>query len=150
MRRTAALSLVALLLVPASLPLAQGTAPTTPLTLITRDGRRPVPTTLLNGQEFMAFNAGPVFKFNESISFIVNCKDQKEIDYYWSKLSKGGDKKAQMCGWLKDRYGLSWQIVPIAMGRMMKDKKRADSVMAALLKMKKLDIKALEKAYKQK
>src|SRR5687767_5911399 len=66
----------------------------------------------IEGQKFVALNGGPIFKFNEAISFIVNCETQEEIDYYWNKLSEGGDKKAQQCGWLKDKYGLSWQVVP--------------------------------------
>jgi len=78
----------------------------------------------LSGQEFMAISAGPLFKFNESISFIVNCRTQKEIDYYWKKLS--AVPEAERCGWLKDKYGLSWQIVPTAMGEMMRDKTQKD------------------------
>jgi predicted 3-demethylubiquinone-9 3-methyltransferase (glyoxalase superfamily) len=105
----------------------------------------------LNGQMFTALNGGPVFKFNEAISFQVSCKSQQELDYYWGKLSKGGDVKAQQCGWLKDKYGVSWQIVPAVLGEMLKDKdaKVSDRVMAALLRMKKLDIKKLKQAYGQ-
>jgi predicted 3-demethylubiquinone-9 3-methyltransferase (glyoxalase superfamily) len=105
----------------------------------------------LNGQTFTALNGGPVFKFNEAISFQVNCKSQGELDYYWEKLSKGGDEKAQQCGWLKDKYGLSWQIVPAVLGEMVqgKDTERSSRVMKALLQMKKLDIKTLKQAYKQ-
>lgn len=106
----------------------------------------------LNGQSFMALNGGPQFKFNEAVSFQIFCKTQKEIDYYWTKLCAGGDPRAQQCGWLKDKFGLSWQIVPVILGKMMADKdiKKADRVMEALLQMKKLDIKTLEQAYKGK
>ncbi len=105
----------------------------------------------LNGQTFTALNGGPVFKFNEAISFQVSCKSQKEIDYYWAKLSKGGDEKAQQCGWLKDKFGVSWQIVPTVLGEMLKgkDAKVSDRVMKALLQMKKLDIKRLKQAYRK-
>ncbi len=104
----------------------------------------------LNGQRFMALNGGPVFKFNEAVSLVVNCKTQDELDYYWAKLSEGGDKSAQQCGWLKDRYGLSWQIVPSALEEMMSDSDpvKSNKVMEALLQMKKLDISTLEKAYR--
>lgn len=104
----------------------------------------------LDGQEFMALNGGPIFKFTEAISLIVYCKTQREIDRYWEKLSEGG-KKGQ-CGWLKDKYGLSWQIVPTAIGKMMTDADPAKSerVMATVLKMKKLDIKALMQAYESR
>ena len=103
----------------------------------------------LEGQTFVALNGGPVFKFNEAVSFIVNCDTQEEIDYYWEKLSRDGDKKAQQCGWLKDKYGLSWQVVPRQLSEMMSDRvtKRSEAVMKALLQMKKLDIKKLEEAY---
>ena len=104
----------------------------------------------LEGQTFVALNGGPIFKFNEAISFIVNCETQDEIDYYWNKLSEGGDKNAQQCGWLKDKYGLSWQIVPTIMDDMIMDgSKKSEAVMRALLKMKKLDIRKLEEAYNQ-
>ena len=101
----------------------------------------------IEGQEFLALNGGPTFKFNEAISFVVNCKTQKEIDYYWEKLSKGG-KKVE-CGWLKDKFGVSWQVVPANLGELMRDKNAAKSsrVMQAIMKMKKLDIKTLEKAF---
>ena len=104
----------------------------------------------LNGQKFTALNGGPVFKFNEAVSFQIYCKDQKEADYYWNKLSAGGDKKAQQCGWLKDKYGLSWQIVPDFMAKMLGNGNQAarDRVMKAVLRMKKLDFAALKKAYK--
>jgi predicted 3-demethylubiquinone-9 3-methyltransferase (glyoxalase superfamily) len=103
----------------------------------------------IEGQDFLALNAGPAFKFNEAISFIVNCEAQEEVDYYWEKLSKGGDKKAQICGWLKDQFGVSWQIVPTGLSDMLmdKDQKKTNNVMNALFKMQKLDIKALQEAY---
>ncbi|HJV66881.1 MAG TPA: VOC family protein [Geomonas sp.] len=102
----------------------------------------------LAGQRFVALNGGPQFQFSEAVSFVVNCESQAEIDYYWEKLSEGGDPKAQMCGWLKDRYGLSWQIVPANLGELLTDAdpKKAASVMKALIRMKKLDMDALQKA----
>ncbi|TMQ58137.1 MAG: VOC family protein [Candidatus Eisenbacteria bacterium] len=99
----------------------------------------------LDGQEFMALNGGPIFKFSEAISLMLNCDTQEEIDYFWQKLSEGGEQRP--CGWLKDKYGLSWQIVPAIMGEWMKDNTRYERVMDALLKMKKLDIKVLKQAY---
>jgi predicted 3-demethylubiquinone-9 3-methyltransferase (glyoxalase superfamily) len=106
----------------------------------------------LNGQTFTALNAGPEFKFNEAISLQVHCKSQKEVDYYWEKLFQGGDKNAQQCGWLKDKYGLSWQIVPTVVSKMLLDKdvRRSDRVMKALLQMKKIDIGALQRAYEER
>jgi predicted 3-demethylubiquinone-9 3-methyltransferase (glyoxalase superfamily) len=106
----------------------------------------------LEGQEFVALNGGPHFKFTEAVSFVVNCKTQKEVDHYWEKLSAGGDEKAQQCGWLKDKYGLSWQIVPTDLGKMLqaKDPKKSEGVMKAMLQMKKLDIKILKQAYDQR
>ena len=106
----------------------------------------------LEGQEFVALNGGPHFKFTEAISFVINCDSQEEIDYYWEKLSEGGDEKAQQCGWLKDKYALSWQIYPPALGKMLQDKDHDKSkrVMDAMLKMKKIDIKTLKQAYEQK
>jgi len=103
----------------------------------------------LDGQQFMALNGGPIFKFNESVSFLVNCDSQEEIDYYWDKLKEGGDPKSQVCGWLKDKYGLSWQVVPTRMSELMsgKDKEGNDRVMIEMMKMKKLDINKLEEAY---
>jgi predicted 3-demethylubiquinone-9 3-methyltransferase (glyoxalase superfamily) len=103
----------------------------------------------LDGQEFTALNGGPVFKFNEAISLQVNCETQGDIDYYWEKLSAGGDPKAQQCGWLKDKYGLSWQVVPTMMAELFKDENSAKSqrAMEAMLRMKKLDIAELEEAY---
>lgn len=100
----------------------------------------------LDGQEFTAINGGPEFKFTEAISLVVHCKDQKEIDHYWNKLSQGGPAEAQMCGWLKDRFGLSWQIVPEKLADLISDPDTAGSVMAAVLKMKKLDLATLERA----
>jgi predicted 3-demethylubiquinone-9 3-methyltransferase (glyoxalase superfamily) len=102
----------------------------------------------LEGLDFVALNGGPLFKFTEAISFVVNCKDQKEVDYFWKKLSAGG-KKVQ-CGWLTDKYGLSWQIVPTALGELLstKDAAKSQRVMEAMLKMVKLDIKKLEAAAK--
>jgi predicted 3-demethylubiquinone-9 3-methyltransferase (glyoxalase superfamily) len=106
----------------------------------------------IEGQKFVALNGGPVFKFNEAISFQVRCETQKEIDFYWEKLSEGGDMQAQQCGWLKDKYGVSWQIVPIVLGKMLQDKdtKKSDRVMKALLQMRKLEIMALMRAYEEK
>lgn len=102
----------------------------------------------LNGQDFVALNGGPVFKFTEAISFVVNCESQDEIDYYWEKLSEDGDKNAQQCGWLKDKFGLSWQIVPAILPELLnnKDREKSKSVMSALLQMKKIDIETLKKA----
>ena len=103
----------------------------------------------LEGQSFLALNGGPVFKFNEAISFIVYCDTQKEIDYYWEKLGAGGDKNAQQCGWLKDKFGLSWQVAPNVLDDMLldPDSKKSDAAMRAMLQMKKLDIQKLEEAY---
>jgi len=103
----------------------------------------------LDGQGFTALNGGPIFKFNEAISFQVDCETQEEVDYYWEKLSEGGDEKAQQCGWLKDKYGVSWQIVPTVLPGMISDPDSAKSqrAMKAMLQMKKLDIDALRRAY---
>lgn len=102
----------------------------------------------LDGHKFMALNGGPIFKFNEAVSLEVACDSQEEIDYFWEKLSAGGDPKAQQCGWLKDKYGLSWQVVPAGVDEFMADStsKKAQRTMAAMLKMKKLDIAELERA----
>jgi len=115
--------------------------------------RRPAGTVMtiefeLNGQTFTALNGGPVFKFNEAISFQVSCKSQQELDYYWGKLSKDGDVKVQQCGWLKDKYGVSWQIVPPILGELLqgKDAEKAKRVMSTMLKMQKLDIEGLKNA----
>lgn len=104
---------------------------------------------ILEGQRFIALNGGPLFKFTEAISFIVECDTQDEIDEYWRKLSAGGDPSAQQCGWLKDRFGVSWQIVPAKLPHMLHDhdKAKAQRVMHAMLQMKKLSIKKLEAAY---
>jgi len=103
----------------------------------------------LEGQLFTALNGGPVFEFNEAISFQINCQTQEEVDYYWSRLTAGGDEKAQQCGWLKDKYGASWQVVPTVLPEMLSDpdSRKSDRVMEALLKMKKLDIANLKRAY---
>jgi predicted 3-demethylubiquinone-9 3-methyltransferase (glyoxalase superfamily) len=102
----------------------------------------------LDGQAFTALNAGPVFKFNEAVSLQVNCSNQEEVDYYWDKLSKGGDPKAQQCGWLKDKYGLSWQVVPAILPKLLNDHESptAARAMDAMLRMKKIDIRELERA----
>lgn len=103
----------------------------------------------LDGQAFTALNGGPIFQFNEAISLQVFCEDQAEIDYFWEKLSEGGDKNAQQCGWLKDKFGLSWQVVPIGVSEMLSssDYEKSERVMTALLQMKKLDIAQLQQAY---
>lgn len=105
----------------------------------------------IEGQKFLALNGGPIFKFNEAISFQIYCDMQEEIDYYWEKLTEGGDKNAQVCGWLKDKFGVSWQVVPIALIKMLQDKdsKKTERVMKAMLQMQKLDIDALTKAYQE-
>jgi predicted 3-demethylubiquinone-9 3-methyltransferase (glyoxalase superfamily) len=104
---------------------------------------------VLNGLPFTALNGGPVFKFNEAVSLQVFCRNQKEIDYYWEKLGEGGDPKARQCGWLKDKFGLSWQIVPSGMADYFKNpkSKSTERAFAAMMEMKKLDIAALEAAY---
>ncbi len=101
----------------------------------------------LDGQEFVALNGGPQFKFSEAISFIVNCETQEEVDEFWEKLSEGGEKV--QCGWLKDKYGLSWQVVPAVLVEMLQDKdpEKSKRVMEAMLQMKKIDIKGLKQAY---
>lgn len=102
----------------------------------------------LAGQTFMAIDGGPEFKFTEAISFFVNCESQAEVDYYWNALSEGGDESAQQCGWLKDKYGVSWQIVPTALPQLLgnPDPEKAQKAMQAVLKMKKIDIEALRRA----
>jgi predicted 3-demethylubiquinone-9 3-methyltransferase (glyoxalase superfamily) len=102
----------------------------------------------LAGQAFTALNGGPIFTFNEAISLQVHCSDQAEIDKYWNALGEGGNPKAQICGWLKDRYGVSWQVVPTLLTEMIgqEDQETADRVMTAMLQMKKLDIATLQKA----
>jgi predicted 3-demethylubiquinone-9 3-methyltransferase (glyoxalase superfamily) len=106
---------------------------------------------LLDGQEFMAMNGGPAFKFTEAVSFIVNCETQEEVDRLWDKLTADGGEESQ-CGWLKDKYGLSWQIVPTALGEMLSDPDpvKAQRVMQALLEMKKLDVAGLRRAYEER
>jgi predicted 3-demethylubiquinone-9 3-methyltransferase (glyoxalase superfamily) len=100
----------------------------------------------IEGQEFVALNGGPQFKFSEAVSFVVNCKSQKEIDEMWAKLTAGGGQPGP-CGWLKDRFGLSWQVVPTVLDDLMKgDPKKSERVMAALMKMSKIDVETLEEA----
>jgi predicted 3-demethylubiquinone-9 3-methyltransferase (glyoxalase superfamily) len=103
----------------------------------------------LDEQTFTTLNGGPNFKFNEAISFQVDCEDQTEVDYFWEKLSMGGDPAAQQCGWLKDKYGVSWQIVPRVMIEMLNDAdaKKSQRAMSAMMKMKKLNIDELKRAY---
>lgn len=119
--------------------------------------RRPAGTVMtvefqLDGQDFVALNGGPVFQFNEAISFQVPCETQEDVDHYWERLSAGGDKNAQQCGWLKDRYGVSWQIVPMVLPTMLQDEdaRKSQRVMKALLQMHKLDIQRLKQAYEGK
>jgi len=104
----------------------------------------------LAGQPFIALNGGPQFNFTEAISFLINCKTQREVDALWKTLSAGGEKSR--CGWLKDKYGLSWQVIPTALGEMLRDKNRKKSqrVMQAMLQMEKIDIARLKQAYNQK
>ena len=116
--------------------------------------RRPAGTVMtvefeVDGQTFTALNGGPVFKFNEAISLQVICRTQKEVDYYWSRLSEGGDEKAQQCGWLKDKYGVSWQVVPAELDELVGDpgSPKSQRAMSAMLQMKKIDIEAIKKAY---
>ena len=103
----------------------------------------------LDGHPFMGLNGGPIFTFNEAVSFEIHCANQEEIDYYWERLSEGGDPAAQQCGWLKDRFGLSWQVAPTEMEAMMADESSpgAKRVMEAMLPMKKLDLAELRRAY---
>jgi predicted 3-demethylubiquinone-9 3-methyltransferase (glyoxalase superfamily) len=131
------------------------------ITKVTRYGKagheihgRPAGTVMavafeLEGQSFSALNGGPLFKFNEAISLQVMCTRQEEVDHYWAKLSEGGDKKAQQCGWLKDKYGLSWQVVPTVLLDMLSDPdpRRSERAMEAMLKMKKFDIDTLKRAH---
>jgi predicted 3-demethylubiquinone-9 3-methyltransferase (glyoxalase superfamily) len=115
-------------------------------------GPRPAGTVMtvdfeLNGQRFVALNGGPEFKFNEAISFQIDCEDQDEVDYYWSKLSEGGEEGP--CGWLKDKFGVSWQVIPTVLPELMNDPdpEKAKRATEAMLGMKKLDIAALQKAH---
>jgi predicted 3-demethylubiquinone-9 3-methyltransferase (glyoxalase superfamily) len=102
----------------------------------------------LDGQSFVALNGGPVFQISPAVSFVVNCETQAEIDRYWTRLSEGGDEHAQQCGWLKDRFGVSWQIVPVQLPTLLteSDPPRAQRVMEALIQMKKIDLDALHRA----
>lgn len=104
----------------------------------------------LEGQKFMALNGGPIFKFSQAISFLVSCETQQEVDDLWEKLSEGGGEQEQ-CGWLKDKFGVSWQIVPRILAEMMHDKDamKSERVIKAMLQMKKLDIRSLQKAYEE-
>jgi len=113
----------------------------------TPSGKVEIFTIELLGQEFVLMSAGPLFKFNESISFVVHCERQQEIDYYWKELS--ADPKAEQCGWLKDKFGVSWQIQPSILGKMLQDKdaRKVARVTEAFLKMKKFDIATLKSAY---
>jgi predicted 3-demethylubiquinone-9 3-methyltransferase (glyoxalase superfamily) len=131
------------------------------ITAITRYGtagfeihRRPAGSVMtvtfeLDGQAFTALNGGPLFTFNEAVSLQIFCETQEEIDYYWDRLTAGGDPKAQQCGWLKDRYGLSWQVVPTGMEEMLADEQSpgAKRAMEAILTMKKIDVAELRRAY---
>lgn len=103
----------------------------------------------LDGQQFVAMNGGPHFKFSEAVSFVVNCASQEEVDHYWRKLSAGGDPKAQQCGWLKDKYGVSWQVVPAVLAELLSDPdpEKSQRVMKAILQMKKIDIAGLKRAH---
>jgi predicted 3-demethylubiquinone-9 3-methyltransferase (glyoxalase superfamily) len=104
----------------------------------------------LEGQKFVGLNGGPKYKFTEAISFIIHCETQEELDYYWDKLSEGGDEKAQVCGWLKDQFGVSWQVIPTTLNEMVSDENasKSERVMKALLEMKtKIDMEALKQAY---
>ena len=103
----------------------------------------------INGQEFTALNGGPLFKISEAISFQVMCENQDEVDYYWDKLTAGGDDKAQACGWLKDKFGVSWQIIPIEFLEIMKGP-NAQKATQAMFQMKKLDLNVLKRAAEQK
>lgn len=98
----------------------------------------------LNGRKFMGLNGGPQFKFNESVSFVIECETQEEIDHYWNNLTKGGQES--MCGWLKDKYGVSWQVIPSILGQLMSDPAKSQRVVQAFLKMKKFDIATLQNA----
>lgn len=102
------------------------------------------------GQEFSVMTAGPTFKFNEAVSFVINCEDQKEVDYYWEKLTTNGGAESQ-CGWCKDKYGLSWQVVPKALGELMSkgSDKQKGQIVQAFMKMKKFDVAGLEKAFNE-
>lgn len=113
------------------------------------EGTAAVTEFFLDGQQFLALNGGPIFKFTEAVSFVVNCDTQEEIDYYWEKLNEGGDPKSQQCGWLKDKFGLSWQVVPAVIGDMMTDPDpgKRERVMNAVLQMKKINLAEVQKAF---
>jgi predicted 3-demethylubiquinone-9 3-methyltransferase (glyoxalase superfamily) len=102
----------------------------------------------LEGQRFTALNGGPHFKFNEAVSFVVHCNSQEEVDYYWERLSEGGDPRAQQCGWLKDKFGLSWQVMPDRVTALLSDRdpEKARRAMAAVLQQKKIDLAEVERA----
>ena len=104
---------------------------------------------VLDGQAFTALNGGPVFRFNEAVSFQVMCETQAEVDFYWEKLSQGGDEQAQQCGWLKDKFGLSWQVVPRALIELVGDpgSEKSQRAMKAMLQMKKIDLEKIRQAY---
>lgn len=99
----------------------------------------------LNGKKFMGLNGGPMFKFNEAVSFVITCEDQKEIDHYWNNLTANGGKESQ-CGWLVDKFGVSWQVIPAVLGKLMSDPEKGPRVVQAFMKMKKFDIEALMNA----
>jgi predicted 3-demethylubiquinone-9 3-methyltransferase (glyoxalase superfamily) len=103
----------------------------------------------IEGQDFVALNGGPQFKFTEALSFLVSCDTQEEVDYYWDRLSEGGDPNAQQCGWLKDKFGVSWQVVPTILETLLQDKdaRKAGKVTEAMLQLKKIDIAALKRVY---
>lgn len=103
----------------------------------------------LEGQSFTALNGGPMFKFNEAISLQIMCETQEDVDYYWEKLSEGGDEQAQQCGWLKDKYGVSWQVIPTLLPELLNDSnaEKAQSVTATMLQMKKLNVDELKQSY---
>jgi predicted 3-demethylubiquinone-9 3-methyltransferase (glyoxalase superfamily) len=105
-------------------------------------------TFVLDGEEFTAINGGPIFKFTEAVSFMVRCQTQEEVDYYWNRLSEGGPVESQQCGWLKDRYGLSWQVIPVPVLELLthRDPEKGRRAMAAILKMKKIDLAEVERA----
>ena len=111
----------------------------------TPSGEIQIVTIVLDGQEFMLMNAGPTFKFSEAISFIIDCKDQQEVDYFWNKLTSDGGEESQ-CGWLKDKFGVSWQVIPKQLNELLA-KDKSGKVMQAMLKMKKIIVADLEKAY---
>src|SRR5262249_46291517 len=104
----------------------------------------------IQGQQFVALNGGPLFKFNESVSFVINCETQEEVDYFWEKLTKDGGEESA-CGWVRDRFGLSWQVTPIVLIDMLNDsdQEKSERVMQAMLQMKKIDIKTLKDAYER-